>query len=144
MLISARIARGDWPHQGPLHHSSKCFASEKSQVSVFAPPDDVTLLGIDGLACYGDDLIAVQNGVRPHRVVRFVVNAAADGVERAEVLEANHPRFEEPTLGTVVGDTYFYVANSPWNRFDRDGNLPEAATLKAPVILKIELARDAR
>ena len=104
------------------------------------PPDDVTLLGIDGLACYGNRLLAIQNGIQPHRVIQFYLSKEADGIERAEVLEANNPRFIEPTLGTVVGDTYYYIANSQWNRFDENGQLPDTAELQAPVILKMVLS----
>ena len=38
-----------------------------------------------------------------------------------EVLIANHPLFDEPTLGTVVGEAFYFVANSHWNRFDHEG-----------------------
>ena len=37
----------------------------------------------------------------------------------------NLEHFDEPNLGTVVGDEFYFIANSHWNRFDRDGNLPE-------------------
>lgn len=103
-------------------------------------PEDAMLLGIDGLARHDDTLIAIQNGTRPHRVLRLRLNAAGDAITAAETLEANHPAYDEPTLGTVVEDTLFYVANSQWGAF-RDGALPPADELEAPVILRLRLKR---
>ena len=96
--------------------------------------------GIDGLYRHGRRLIAIQNGIRPHRVVAFEPDAAGDAVVAAEVLLMNHPDFDEPTLGTIVGDDLLLVANSHWNRFDADGELP--GDLRGPVILRLALARD--
>ncbi len=93
--------------------------------------------GIDGLYRHGDRLIAVQNGIQPHRVTAFTLSDDGLVVESAEVLAMNLPEFDEPTLGTVVGDDFFFVANSHWNRFDADNNLPEDLT--GPVVLKLSL-----
>jgi hypothetical protein len=48
--------------------------------------------------------------------------------------------FDEPNLGQVVGDSFYFIANSHWNRFDREGNLP--ADLAGPIVLKIDLDKD--
>jgi len=95
------------------------------------------LFGIDGLYRYGNRLIAIQNGIRPNRVIEFALSEDGLEVTDSRVLARNLPDFDEPTLGTVVGDEFFFVANSHWNRFDRDGNLPEG--LAGPVVLKINL-----
>lgn len=108
-------------------------------ITVLPPPQEVTLLGIDGLACYRDRLIAVQNGVAPQRILQFRLNETRDRIVATEVLAANHPLFQEPTSGTIIGDTYIYVANSQWNRFDAEGQLPDATELAPPLLLKIDL-----
>ncbi len=36
----------------------------------------------------------------------------------------NHPLYREPTLGTLVGARFFYIANSQWDSFDKKGVLP--------------------
>jgi hypothetical protein len=108
-------------------------------------PDDMVILGIDGLARHGKDLIAIQNGVRPHRVVRLELNRQQDRITGWEVLEANHPGFNEPTLGVVVrgtgggGNAYFYIANSHWSAFDREGGLRKDAALTPPAIFRLPL-----
>ena len=101
---------------------------------------EASLYGIDGLYRHGDWLIAVQNGITPHRVSAH--RLADDGltVVESRILLMNHPDFDEPNLGQVVGDDFYVVANSHWNRFDRDNNLPDG--LSGPIVLKLELPSD--
>jgi hypothetical protein len=114
-------------------------------IRLLTVPDDLTTLGIDGLAYYDNSLIVIQNGVRPHRVLRLTLNTKQNGITDWEVLEANHPDFDEPTLGVVVPNpgrktaSFFYVANSHWGAFDRDGKLRETADLSPPVVLELFL-----
>ena len=100
-------------------------------------PEDVTDYGIDGLYRLGDELIAIQNGIRPHRVVSFRLSDEGTTARASNVLASNLPQFDEPTLGVVRNEAFYFVANSHWNRFDQDNNLPEG--LSGPVILKISL-----
>ncbi len=51
----------------------------------------------------------------------------------------NHPRMEDPTLGCIVNDRFYFVANSQWGAFGKDGNLPPAEQMQAPTILKVRL-----
>jgi hypothetical protein len=97
----------------------------------------VSLFGIDGLYRQGDELIAIQNGIRPNRVAAFTLGADGTSITHSRVLARNLPEFDEPTLGAVVGDEFLFVANSHWNRFDREGNL--ATDLAGPIILRIKL-----
>jgi hypothetical protein len=97
----------------------------------------INLFGIDGLYRYGDELIAIQNGNRPHRVVALKLAADGASIIASRVLARNLPQFDEPTLGTISGDDFLFVANSHWNRFGPDGDLPD--DLQGPIILKISL-----
>ncbi len=99
---------------------------------------EICTYGIDGLYAHGAALIAVQNGIRPHRVLRLELDAAGR-VGRSTLLAANDPRFSEPTLGAVIGDRFRFIANSQWDRFDADGKLPADAELAAPVVLEVTL-----
>lgn len=100
--------------------------------------DSVTLLGIDGLYHYRGKLIAIQNGVSPNRVVGLSISG--ESVSEFTVLEANHTDFMEPTLGTITGDEFYYVANSQWPLVSEKGVLDESK-LKQPVVLKLELKK---
>jgi sugar lactone lactonase YvrE len=109
------------------------------EVHLLDAPDDVMALGIDGLYTDGPELIGVQNGTTPHRVVRFRLDAAGRRITGLEVLERAHPDYAEPTLGVVVGRDLYYVAASQWERFRDDGTVDTPETLRQPVILRLEL-----
>jgi hypothetical protein len=100
------------------------------------PAKNVTLLGIDGLYYFGGQLIAVQNGVNPNRVI--AVSVDGDSVKSVRTLEANHPDHLEPTLGVIVGNQFYYVANSQWPLVNEKAEL-NVEKLRQPVILSIDL-----
>jgi sugar lactone lactonase YvrE len=108
-------------------------------VTVVTPPADMALEGIDGLVLHGRDLIGIQNGLRPHRVLRLTLDTKGDAIARAEVLESGHPQHDEPTLGVLAGDDLYYVANSQYGAFDK-GQL-RMERLAEPAILKLPLGR---
>ncbi|HEX9984330.1 MAG TPA: hypothetical protein VGF69_13770 [Thermoanaerobaculia bacterium] len=86
-------------------------------------PSDFAAVGIDGMELHGDALIAIQNGVNPHRIVRLALKG--ERVTSWQVLERNHPAMDEPTLGVVVGGDLYYVAAS--------GGHKEAVVLRLPL-----------
>ena len=100
-------------------------------------PSDVTDYGIDGLYRYGSELIVIQNGVRPHRVVALRLGKDGLSISGSRLLASNLEGFDEPTLGTIVGDEFYFVANSHWNRFDAQNQLPDG--LSGPLILRLSL-----
>ena len=100
---------------------------------------DFTLLGIDGLYYYKGSLIGVQNGVNPQRVVRLTLSKNLARIDRFETIEANNPEFDEPTLGVVVKDRFYFVANSQWGAVDDSGRLAPVEKLKNPTILQLKL-----
>jgi len=117
-----------------------CLLGSDGGVRILKSPPDAWLGGIDGLSLKGRcELIAVQNGVTPNRVVRIRLTEEVDGVEAVDVLDLAHPEHDQPTLGEVVSGDFLYVANSLWGAWDREGNLVEGRKLSPPVILRIEL-----
>ena len=108
-------------------------------VTALEAADSVLPLGIDGLYWRDGKLIGIQNGVQPHRVSRFTLSKAGDRVIRGEILERAHPRYNEPTLGVLVGDALYYVANSQWERFGEDGRIAEPDELQPTVVLRLPL-----
>lgn len=112
---------------------------QNKRALVLTPSRNSTLLGIDGLYFHKGSLIAIQNGVNPHRVIRLSLNRQANAVERFEVIEANNPLFDEPTLGVLIEDMFYYVANSQWGAIDEKGQLAPVEKLREPVILKMKL-----
>jgi hypothetical protein len=109
------------------------------KVAHLAPISGATLLGIDGLYFHKGSLIGVQNGVTPWRVVRIGLSSDLKRAERFEVIEANNPIFDEPTLGTIVNDTFYFIANSQWGLVNDKGQLGPAEKLADPIVLKVKL-----
>jgi sugar lactone lactonase YvrE len=103
------------------------------------PPAGAATLGIDGLVRDGDALLAIQNGVAPARVVRFLLGTNGVDLQRAELLERAHPDWVEPTLGLVFDDALLYVGSSQWPRFPEDGSAPDPSTLVESAIHRLRL-----
>jgi hypothetical protein len=59
--------------------------------------------GLDGLYAVEGGLLAIQNGLRPHRVVRIVLAGGAQRVERIDVIASNLPELADMTTAAVVG-----------------------------------------
>jgi sugar lactone lactonase YvrE len=109
-------------------------------VTWVAAPPQTTLTGIDGLLLAGGWLVGIQNGVEPHRVIGLRLDPTGDVALEARVLERGHAAFDEPTLGVAVGSDLYFVANSQYAHFRRDGSLDETR-LAGPVILRTPLPR---
>ena len=112
--------------------------TESGRARQVTGPRNASLYGIDGMAGYGNTLIAIQNGIQPNRVVQLYLSDDGMTVEKSRILAMNLEHFDEPNLGQVIGDTFYFIANSHWNRFDRDGNLPDG--LAGPIVLRVDLA----
>lgn len=100
-----------------------------------------TTLGCDGIVFHRGAIIAIQNGVSPARVMRFVLDASGTHFVGAEVLDRNSAIADEPTIGAVVGDAFVYVANSQWEKYADTGVLKTGARLTRPVLLSVPLPR---
>lgn len=96
-------------------------------------PAGVSLIGVDGVYRCGSDLLAVQNGINPHRLIR--IEMGKRGIKAVSVIDRNHPSFREPTLGVVTGSRFAYIANGHWEAVDRENQLLPADQLHDPVIL---------
>lgn len=106
-------------------------------------PDAVVSGGIDGLYWYRGDLVGVQNGTNPGRVVRLHLGRGPDGAERITgltVLQSHHhPLLAEPTTGTLVGDRLHLIANSHVAQLEADGRFKRPAELRGTVVLAVPL-----
>ncbi|MFZ2905676.1 MAG: hypothetical protein WAZ98_05685 [Cyclobacteriaceae bacterium] len=110
----------------------------KELTHVVAPPG-ISLKGIDGLLCYDNALVAIQNGVSPIRVTRLTLSERGDTITGHEIIDRNHPAFHEPTNGCVVGTTLYYIGNSQWSGYDENHQLKPLDQLQDVVILKVNL-----
>ena len=108
-------------------------------VTPLSAPQSMTLLGVDGLYLHRGALVGVQNGVVPARVARFCLDSSGRSVRRLELVDRNPAVADEPTLGTVVGDSLFYVATSAWEKYDDNGKRIEGTRLRPVTVLAVPL-----
>ncbi len=102
---------------------------------------DLSLKSVDGLIFYNNSLIAIQNGILPMRVTRYFLNKEMSRLESYAVLDQGHPAYNEPTLGGLKGNTFYYVANSLWSGYNDNHLLKPEAQLQDVVILKLDLGK---
>lgn len=102
--------------------------------------DSLALTGIDGMYRVGRDLVAVQNGIEPNRIVRLTLDGSARRVTRAAAI-ARGPAAPSLTHATVVGGWLYFLTKSGWERAADDGTMAAAASAAdAPVIMRVRLA----
>lgn len=97
---------------------------------------DAHLGGIDGLYVYKGDLIGVQNGATPQRIVRLNLDRSGLRVTRLEVIQQALKGWREPTNGQIVGNALYYVATSNWPVYGDDG-APKQGVERAPARVMI-------
>jgi hypothetical protein len=95
--------------------------------------------GIDGLYATGSRLIATQNGASPERVIRFVLNGSKTAVVSENIIERATPTLGDPTHGVIVGDYFYYIANSGWDALDDHGNLLEGRSLPVSSVRRAKI-----
>src|SRR5581483_274413 len=93
------------------------------QITWLEHADTVALNGIDGMYLVGHVLYAIQNGTNPERIARFVLDPDLRRVVTWSVVEQATPGFGDPTHGVVVGDDFYFITNSGWDRFADDGHI---------------------
>jgi len=102
---------------------------------------DLSLKAVDGLSYYNNSLIAIQNFIKPMRVTQYRLNKEQDKLISATIIDQAHPAFNEPTLGSVYDNTFYYVANSQWSGYDKEHNIKPDKDLQDIVVLKVDLKK---
>lgn len=77
--------------------------------------------GVDGLVGDRGALVAIQNGIRPHRIVRLRLDRLGETVIGVDLIERANPAWGEPTLGVIAGRELLYVADGQWERYGAGG-----------------------
>jgi hypothetical protein len=108
------------------------------RLSAVEHPETLAVYGIDGLVAVPGGLVAVQNGVQPHRLLRLRLDPVAPRVVAAEILDMND-RVIEPTHAVLVGGELYYVSTSQWRNFDGDGKLVAEAQTTPAVVRRVTL-----
>jgi hypothetical protein len=100
---------------------------------------ELAVYGIDGLYLHGQDLIAVQNGTVPERLLVMRLDPSFTRVVNWHVALAREPGLGDPTHGVVRDNRFEFISNSGWDRVDDQGNLKSTPTATNPALWSIEL-----
>jgi hypothetical protein len=112
---------------------------DSKKISPF-PVRKYLILGMDGMYLYNNQLIGVQNTTFPEGILKMSMDNTASKVEDVSLLTYDHPDLDIPTTGVIVGDYFYFIANSQLHQIQGSGGIikhPEL--LKDVVILKIKL-----
>ncbi len=113
--------------------------TETAEVTAIENIVDAHLGGIDGLYLYEGELIGIQNGTMPLRIVRITLNDDATAATDFEVLQQNLQGWNEPTHGAIVKTELHYIATSNWPSYDNNWDVRENAKLQPIRIMTVPL-----
>lgn len=105
----------------------------KGSLNHLAAPGSGSLLGLSQLVRYGNDLIAVETGFKPERIVRLHMSPDWSRVENEEVILRGGDDLSQPAGGLVDGDHFVFIARSQWDNLDDRGNALKADP--APIVV---------
>lgn len=97
------------------------YKVENQEIKKLGLANDIQIKGIDGLYFYKNKLIGLHNGTIPNRIVCYTLNEDGNKIVAEEIL-AQAGMLGEPTQGFILGNKFIFIANSPWESYDREGN----------------------
>jgi hypothetical protein len=118
------------------------FGADLKSGTGFAVEHDTSSLvlgGIEGLYFYDGNLIAIENGMKPQRVIRLTLSADGKGITTMMPLDVANPAFELPTFGTKVGSDLYYIANSQKGLYGQYGSVSDESKLAPVKIFKSDM-----
>lgn len=101
--------------------------------------DRFALDGIDGLYRIGSQLLAVQNGTTPERVIRFSIGPSPASISSSHVVEKATATLGDPTHGVEVDGTFYYIANSGWDSLGDDGVVKPGSVMTPATVMKADI-----
>lgn len=79
-----------------------------------------TLCGIDGLYWNKGEFLGVQYGTGAYRVMRWQLSPDGRKVTASEILEHRTDLVSDPTTGVVLGDKFYFIANTGIYNLEED------------------------
>ena len=144
----SRWIRTSAPCTWPTTPAASCgWTCRRARSRLLAAADTVLALGVDGLYRAGGDLVGIQNGVTPHRVVRSRLDPAGDRIDRldgaragAEGLCRADPRRPGGRASSTTWPTASGSALATTARIDAADEPPRAAGAPAPALTRFRRA----
>ncbi len=98
-------------------------------------PENVAVVGLDGLYRNGDSLIGIQNGAEPERIVQFMMNPAETEIRYAQVIQQIGQL--DPTHAVEVDGWFYATSKVGWSKVDDNtGQLRPGEKFTPPVLLR--------
>jgi hypothetical protein len=108
-----------------------------AKLNYLAHPENIAVVGLDGLYPNGDSLIGIQNGTEPERILRFVMNAEQTEIKSGHVIHQIAQL--DPTHAVQVDGWFYAVTNVGWSKVDDNtGQLKPGEKFTPPVLLKFQ------
>ena len=85
---------------------------ETNTLQFLEAPANTSLYGIDGLYWHEGDLVGIQNGVRPWRLLRLSLDASGRTVTAARIIEYGNEA-TTPTTGAIFNNRIHYIGQGP-------------------------------
>ncbi|MDB5089474.1 MAG: SMP-30/gluconolaconase/LRE protein [Mucilaginibacter sp.] len=119
--------------------------SEKGLVSIDLATKNQTPLscryliyGVDGLYHYKNTLIGIQNSTFPESVQQFVLSGDGKKITSVKMLAGPSSSFNIPTTGVIVGNNFYFIANTQLDQFtENDNKVHQRSTLKNVLIMRV-------
>lgn len=102
-------------------------------------PQKLVLGGINSLYWYDGNLVAVESGMVPSRVMRLKLSADGRSIAGAMPLDVAQPVFADLGQGAVADDGLYFVANRQNALYDANGVLTDAAKLEPVRVFRSNL-----
>ena len=99
----------------------------------------IAVSGIDGLYFSGRSLFLTQNGTSPERIMQLQLDQSLTRIVSGRIVEQATATLGDPTHGVLVGDSFYYIANSGWSELDDHGDLKPGSKLKPARIMRFVL-----
>ena len=106
----------------------------------FVFPEGTIQKGIDGIAFYDSSIIAIHNGVKPIRIIRYFLDGS-DKIAKYQVIDNNRPEFSEPTIPYIVNGKCYFFANCPWPAYDKKKQLDDSK-YQNPMLYNFDIKTD--
>jgi hypothetical protein len=115
-------------------------ANASSKLNYLPHPENVAVVGLDGLYLSGDSLIGIQNGTELNRIIRLRLNHVQTEITGAEVIEQATERMGDPTHAVAVNGWFYVSANVGWSKVDDNGKLKDGQKFTPPVLLRFPIS----
>lgn len=94
-------------------------------------PETLNVGGIDGLYLWENQLVIIQNGLQPQRVMRLALDASGTKVESVRPLAVAQEDFDFPSYGVLKDNSLYYFDRSQW--LDDSEQMKAVKVLRTPV-----------